>query len=776
MADSIQLSIILTTHGESDHFHYLLTNILQFSFNKFELIVINDAADAVEAKFIQQEIEKSTHDRVYLFEHEQELGRGISLNEALIQASGDMIWCPLRADRLNEDLMQEALRKFKSDPMAFWTLDYSLPGNPADWASRAEEGDLPDDSCIVWDRNIIRPSSLFFNPLLDHLHGAELAMRLYHGNTWQQTDPFFVVADNQSPCAGVVEMQEFLFTAYRNNREKELRSEILQQLSELTSQDQKNIQKDEYLEQARQLLNQGDAKRALELINRFLKRNPDHYEGNRIKVTSLEKLRRHVEAAELKHSLNKEKRESAAKAAESEVKKQEKIVAEEKSEPTPFEKPEPATPEKIEETGPEISVVIPTSAIGKLFLESTLTRLSEVADSENTELIIIDNASIDDTFDYLQQLQEENFLNIKVITNRTNKGFGASVNQGLDTAKGKFVMVMHNDVLLSDNTISELKEALKTDENTMLAAPVVSSSKVALQKKNFSGEDTFVESDLADSCCFMVRKELPVRFDEKYGLCYFDMNDFCKQIQDQGAKIVITRITEAEHYAKKTSHLMGLELVPELRWKNKSRFRNKWGSARDFSIPEQGSHPERFQKLGAPDNPMEPEPEWINSVQDYLTNEVKTEILRGNWNHDELITIILTLLIADERELLRTLEDRLDNVEPDPSLLSLFIQFYFEKNIFSRCKHYLDMAGDSHPMFDLYRLRIMVADKEFDDAIPLLNDLLDEFSASPDLFYLAGEMYQKSGDKSEAESFFAMANQLDPFRFKPEGATFEINH
>lgn len=771
MADSIQLSIILTTHGESDHFHALLTKILEFSFDKFELIVINDAADSVDAKFIQQEIEKSSHDRVFLFEHEQELGRGASLNEALIQAAGDLVWCPLRADRLNASLLQEALHKFKSDPMAFWTLDYSLPGQPMEWVSFAEEGDLPDDSCIVWDRNIIRHSSLFFNPFLNQLHGAELALRLYEGNTWQQTDPFFVVADNQSPCADVMDLQEFLFTAYRINRDKEIRTGILQGLSDLSSQSQKNIQKDEYLVQARQLLNQGDAKRSLELINRFLKRNPDHYEANRIKVTSLEKLRRHVEAAELKHSLNKEKRALAAEASE---KKTEPVEEQSDTQKPEVNRTEEAPKQKKEEF--EFSIIVPTTAIGKLFLESTLTRLEEVVNPETTELIVIDNASIDDTFDYLQQLQQENFLNIKVITNQTNNGFGASMNQGMDTAKGNYILALHNDVLLSDNTIMDLKEALDADEEVDLAAPVVSSSEVALQKKNFAGDERFVESDLADSCCFMVRKELPVRFDEEFGLCFFEMNDFCKQIQDQGSKIVIARNTKAEHYAKKTSGLMGLELVPELRWKNKSRYRNKWGASRDFSIPEQGTHPERFQKLGAPDNPMQPEPEWINSVQDYLTNEVKTEILRGNWTHDELITIILTLLIADERELLRTLEDRLENVDPDPSLLSLFIQFYFEKNIFSRCKHYLDMAGDSHPMFDLYRLKIMVADKEFEDAIPLLNDLLDDYPASPDLFYLAGEMYQKGGDESEAESFFAMANQLDPFRFKAEGSTFEINH
>ena len=172
---------------------------------------------------------------------------------------------------------------------------------------------------------------------------------------------------------------------------------------------------------------------------------------------------------------------------------------------------------------------------------------------------------------------------------------------------------------------------------------------------------------------------------------------------------------------------------------------------------------------------MIPGDEWLQTVQEYLTNEVRTEILRVNWSDDEFYTIVLTLLIADERELLRTLEERIDEMNPDTSLLVLFIHYYFKKNIYSRCKHYMSLADKNHPIFDLYRLKIFVADKEFDKAIPLLNDMLGDFPSSPELFYLAGDMYQKSDEQGEAKSFFAMAGQLDPFRFKTEDSSFELN-
>jgi len=138
------------------------------------------------------------------------------------------------------------------------------------------------------------------------------------------------------------------------------------------------------------------------------------------------------------------------------------------------------------------------------------------------------------------------------------------------------------------------------------------------------------------------------------------------------------------------------------------------------------------------------------------------------------MVIVPTLLMADCRELLRTLEDRLDNMDIPPSMLLLFVNYYFEKNIYSRCRHYLDKAGDSHPAFDLFRLKIHVADKETDDASKLLAKLIDKYPASPDLFALAARLYEQAGDRDEANSFAAMANQLDPVKNPPEESAFEV--
>ncbi len=799
MKNSIQLSVILTTHTKSNYFNNLLEKVLQYENRKFEIIIINDAADPVTAQAIEREVKKAENDRVYLFEHEKHAGRAASLNEALVHASGSLMWAPLRADRLNESLLSESVRRFKADPAAFWVLDYDLPRTPSEWVRAADEGDLPDDSCLVWNREIIEPEKLFFNPFMSSLHGAELAFRLMQECSWHKTDPFFVVADDQSRYAVYSEIQEILFSALRINEDEDERKKLIKELSESEATVRDKVSDDELLIQARSYLQQNEANLSLELIDRFLKRNPNHHEGIRIKITSLEKLRRYVEAAELKHNIQREPEQAESK-PEIDISEVIEEPSSEYNTPVSGRVPKETEPETVdekpqvqslfteeaiseeeeapkpytEEKGIRYSVIIPTTGHGKVLLESTLVHLDEAVDSRTTELIVIDNASIDDTFDYLAQLQEESFLNIRVITNSSNKGFAASVNQGLDAADGDYILVLHNDVLLSVKSVDLLRNALEHSDDAALAAPLLNTTSIKEQKGESSEKNSLMTAKRVDSCCFMIKKELGLRFDEGYRLCYFEMDDFCRQIKEKGHRMLIVTNTVVTHQKGSTTSLMGIDLAPELRWQNRARFYEKWNPDHQKSLPDQGTHPERFQRLGAPPNPMNPDSEWVQVVQDYLTSEVRTDILRTDWSEEELLTIVLTLLIADERELLRTLEDRLVSLNPDRFLLMLFVHYYFKKNIFSRCRHYMEMAKEPHPIFDLYRLKILVADKEFQAAAPLLNQLLEQYPSSPELYHLAGEIYQKNGDEGEAKSFFAMASQLDPFRFRADDAAFEL--
>lgn len=762
----IIVSALLTTHLSDRHLLELLDSLLKMSFAGLEIIIIDDAASDELSQRLHDMVQNCDNDLVFLLDHEKATGRGNCLNEALNQASGKFVWAPEQADRFNENLFKDAFRRFKLDPAAIWVMDYNLPKESLTWVEDAEDGRLPDDSCFVWNRDVLQGQSFFFNPFLTHLHGAELAMRIQGVHVWHRTDPFFVIDEHQFLSPVGKNLEEFIRSIHRSEQDGGQKVEILDHLlkAEKESAPSATNTQGDLLTQCRQLLAQDDAKNTLRLINAFLKKEPDHVEATQIKIAALEKLRRHVEASELKHDLKKLRPVVSPNDNQDEA--DDKVVQQEQK-PAEFNN---------EEKEIVYSVVVPTTGVGKLQLERCLNSLAGSVSKSNTELIIIDNASIDDTFDYLDQLKEKGFLNIRVVTNSSNAGFGASVNQGLDAASGEFVLVLHNDVEVSPDTVSELAKGFDADPRVTVVAPVLDQTQHAAQmlQPEEDSQDPVVLTDVIDSCCFMVKRDHSARMDTSYGLAFFEMEDYCRQILDAGGQIAVSTDAKAIHHEGSTTEAMGFKQTPQRKWANRALLHDKWTDPPAYKIPDQGSIADRLEGLEPPVDPSNPPGDWQEVVLEFLTDEVRTEILRSDLSKRELMVIVPTLLMADCRELLRTLEDRLDDLDLPPSMLLLFVNYYFEKNIYSRCRHYLDKAGNSHPAFNLFRLKIHIADKERDDASGLLAKLIDKYPASPDLFALAARLYEQAGDRDEANSFAAMANQLDPLRYPPEESAFEV--
>jgi len=749
MSSKSTLSVLLTTHGDRQDLEHLLDTLLEFRQLKTEIIVIDDSGSG-----IQSYLSNRDHPGLYLFEHERPHGRGLCLNEALIHATGNLIWAPLRADRLNETLLRETIHRFSSDPSAFWVLDHSLPEATADWSRAAGEGSLPPDNCFVWNRNVIAASDFYFNPAQTSFFCAQLALRLYKTNAWQKTDPFFVASYDHILPADAKTRREFSMTAVRMGDSDEKKRTAFEEYLSI-SDDPKTEQKtDSLLIQARQMLTQGDPRRALESIDKFLKQNPAHDEASRLKVTLLEKLRRHVEASELKHTIQQKKPLPPTQAA--------LFTEEETQAKKPFE--------------PVLSVIIPTTGDGKPLLEQCLISLESAVDASETELIVIDNASIDRTFDYLEQLKSDNFLNIRVITNKTNRGFGASVNQGLDVAKGKFSLILHNDVELHIDAVQALLNTMNSDSGIGIAGPILSKTGNR-EQLGTKGDPSQKLRDIKalDSACMMIQTNAGIRFDEAFGLAFFEDMDFCNQVIEQNLRVVVVPSAFATHLNGATITAMGLYLNPEPEWENAARYKAKWSDPQLPPFPSQGLPPDRFSAYVSPENPVNPDISWQDVVHEYITDEVKTTILHTKWEPAQLYILIRVLMMADQRELLRHLENDLTHLDIPKDLLHLLIAFYYKRNIYSRCRHYLQKGEKfNSPLFDLFKLRIAVAELELDEAAELLTRLMEQYPCNPELFSIAGKIHHHDGNEGEAKSFYALANQLDPLTYPAGDEAFEL--
>jgi cellulose synthase/poly-beta-1,6-N-acetylglucosamine synthase-like glycosyltransferase len=66
------------------------------------------------------------------------------------------------------------------------------------------------------------------------------------------------------------------------------------------------------------------------------------------------------------------------------------------------------------------------------------------------ELIVIDNGSNDGTAAYLAGVRDMASMPVTVVTNTTNLGFPAAINQGLQLARGDYLVLLNHDVVVTD--------------------------------------------------------------------------------------------------------------------------------------------------------------------------------------------------------------------------------------------------------------------------------------------------------------------------------------
>jgi N-acetylglucosaminyl-diphospho-decaprenol L-rhamnosyltransferase len=98
-----------------------------------------------------------------------------------------------------------------------------------------------------------------------------------------------------------------------------------------------------------------------------------------------------------------------------------------------------------------VSIVI-VSYNTREWLSPCLTSIPAAAGTLSTEVIIVDNASVDGSADAIAS----NFPNVRLIRNSKNVGFGRAVNQGAAVATGKYVLLLNPDGYLKPSAIEAL--------------------------------------------------------------------------------------------------------------------------------------------------------------------------------------------------------------------------------------------------------------------------------------------------------------------------------
>lgn len=96
---------------------------------------------------------------------------------------------------------------------------------------------------------------------------------------------------------------------------------------------------------------------------------------------------------------------------------------------------------------PDLSVIIVNYNVRAL-LEQTLLSVVKATGTLNVETIVVDNHSADGSCDMVR----EKFSHVILIDNKDNKGFSKANNQGIAIARGRHVLLLNPDTVVSEDT------------------------------------------------------------------------------------------------------------------------------------------------------------------------------------------------------------------------------------------------------------------------------------------------------------------------------------
>jgi glycosyltransferase involved in cell wall biosynthesis len=239
------------------------------------------------------------------------------------------------------------------------------------------------------------------------------------------------------------------------------------------------------------------------------------------------------------------------------------------------------------------------------------------------ELILIDNGSTDGTGEYLAGLQDAAPVPVTVIANETNRGFPAAINQGLHEARGEYLVLLNNDVVVTDAWLDQLValtemrfregeppcEPHPHPARTSAAAdrpPDARSVSLAGPMSNYAAPPQLVEEapyrDMHEmhafaqrwrddhigrwftvpklsGFCLLMKREVYEKIgglDERFGLGLFDDDDLAERARRAGFELAVAHDLFVHHFGSRTFAGNGID-AEGLLDDNARRFAAKWG-------------------------------------------------------------------------------------------------------------------------------------------------------------------------------------------------------
>ena len=102
-------------------------------------------------------------------------------------------------------------------------------------------------------------------------------------------------------------------------------------------------------------------------------------------------------------------------------------------------------------------------------LEDTCALIETIPFNENMEVIVVDNASMNQEAETIAQ----RYPQVKVIQSERNLGFAGGNNLGIQAAQGKYLFLINNDTVFKDFNIQALIDRVESSPNIGIVCPKI---------------------------------------------------------------------------------------------------------------------------------------------------------------------------------------------------------------------------------------------------------------------------------------------------------------
>jgi GT2 family glycosyltransferase len=209
------------------------------------------------------------------------------------------------------------------------------------------------------------------------------------------------------------------------------------------------------------------------------------------------------------------------------------------------------------------------------------------------EIIVVDNGSDEPTLRVLESLAADH--GVRVVYNGRNLGFGGGMNVGMAHARGDVVVILNNDVIVTEGWLEDMIGALESRRTVGCTAPrsnVVASEQIlavpykddvamhrfAAERRRALRGRGYVAHRVVGFCLCIDRKVIDEigGFDPRYGLGNFEDDDLAVRIRAAGWGIFVCDDVFIHHFGSVSFKANALDHRAHME-RNWQAFCEKWG-------------------------------------------------------------------------------------------------------------------------------------------------------------------------------------------------------